>query len=273
MQILPFLKKRLCFSIIAIIILSLSQTAPVAAQDTTNDTTNQTGGETGSATACAITKIGNPPGAQPPLPPECQLAENIASSNYATKVVKAVTDESTCTPTNIISVIGSLFGFYKKVLKSNINCLNSVDGNKNGLQNWTTVRESYFKTSATNYGALQCVGFVQGILQGAHGKPLTPSQGSARLFGSNYSTYSNDYKWFPNKPENLNNMKPGDVVVFNGTTDGHIAIIIKSNPPGNGKVNFTVAEGNGNSNGEVMTHNYNTGTSGGLNVMGWFRKI
>jgi hypothetical protein len=254
-----------------------------------------------------MTKVGNPQG-NPVVPPDCILEGGGATgaAAYATKVANSIAYQTNCQSSSEYVYIGgeqlqhqllidndptdpstSVEPFkwkqgdaYRRVHVSYANCMDKVDPNATGLQNWIDVRDNWFKANAQAVnGYLQCVGFAEGVLQGTFKKPLIPEK-NAQEFANNPQAYAADYDWIPNNgpwkqgdSASVTNMKAGDVVIFRGLTYGHIAIVTKvADVVGSGgSLRFRVAGANELGTGEVAQQWYNTGT-GLLTVAGWFRK-
>ena len=222
---------------------------------------------------CVITKIGNPQG-QPSLPPECNQSAGgdtgNAISDYAVKLVDAVTNHTDCQQTTMPAPNG----FYRYLTggkNGEAACLEKINAPQLGIQNFDTVKSNYWYSDMNPY--FQCVGFANGTLAGANGKVLTGW--TSEVNADKYTGMSSPgYQWIPVTHTSADVMKPGDIVIWVGLCCGHIAIATKGGPAVNGAIRFSVAEGNGNGKGSVDIHNYSTvgDNNEGLTVTGWFRK-
>lgn len=237
----------------------------------------QQGSDFTATSPCVQTQVGNAAGTPTP-PPGCD--PNSSAGSYALKVVKAITNLTTCADSKLAA---KSFGIstdtdytspqFRSVSKAQSNCLDAIDPSAPtlGLTDWQTVKTD-LKAIPSQSAYLQCVGFVNAVLKGANKTALIPESNA-----QDYAAHTTDYpiyQWFDNTDQNLDNLKAGDTVIFRGGQFGHIAIVVGipviANIPVR-RATFNVAEGNGNLVGDVDLQQY-TSNGVALHLLGWFRK-
>jgi hypothetical protein len=228
-------------------------------------------------------------------PPGCDLGSS-GASDYALKLVKAITEDDSCQlangqnglpsfPTDKVSSFGLpqspltaySSAYFRRVIQGDT-CLDPLDAKASslGLTNWSTIKNGGEYLQDRPGGFLQCVGFANAVLKGANNVALTPEYNAGDY--AFHTTEYPDYQWYDNTGTNLDQLHPGDAVIFRGGKFGHIAIAVKVTPraDASGMATIIVAEGNGLGSGEQDLQQYTTDKlgngNGGLGLVGWFHK-